>query len=125
MVNYYTFIQRTKSHIVKTIISKDNFSDDEIIKSINKYLALTPFYVRYLVILSILYVTGLSVIKKRSLFYNLSIQESGIILNNMEHSRLFFNRAIVMMVKLISTLVYFDHDENARAIGYEHLTHCK
>lgn len=125
MFNQSTFFQKTTVHIVRSIISKDNINDDDIIHKINEYLALTPIYVQSLFTVSLIYVNILSVIKKYSLFYNLSAEASGSILSDMEHSKLFFNRAIVMMVKLISTLVYFDNDENAKTIGYNHLAHCK
>ncbi|MGQ9843655.1 MAG: hypothetical protein ACUVRK_08820 [Spirochaetota bacterium] len=120
-----TIKAKTTAHIIATVIAKDNFNTKELIKQLYDYMALTPWYVQWLFTFSIIYLNLLSLVKKGVLFYKLQYASSESILSAMENSKLFFNRALIMMLKLLSTLVYFDNDEFAKHIGYYHLQHYK
>lgn len=120
-----TIKAKTTAHIITTVISKDNFDTGQLIKQLNEYLAWTPWYVKWLFTFSVIYLNLLSLVQKGALFYKLPYESSSSILSAMETSKLFFNRALIMMLKLLCTLVYFDNDEYAQQIGYHHLAHCR
>lgn len=118
-----SIFKKTLIALVKAIIGKDDFNDNEIIQHIKGYVALTPFYVRLAILGSVIYFNVLSLMKKHVMVYSLAEDQIVLLLQNCEKS--FYGQSIIMMVKLFSTLVYFDDDRHAQAIGYVHLDHCK
>lgn len=110
---------------VKSILYRNDFVYEDFFMAIKQYLALTPFYVRWIYRFSMYYCNLLSLIKQHTLFYTLPLDKSIQLLHSMEKSNLFINRSLIMMLKLFTTLIYFDDDVHAQLIGYEHLAHCK
>ncbi len=110
---------------VKSILYRDDFVYEDFFMALQQYLALTPFYVRWIYSFSMYYCNLLSIIKQRTLFYTLTLDKSIQLLHSMGKSNLFINRSLIMMLKLFATMVYFDDDVHVQLIGYEHLSHCQ
>ncbi len=57
---------------------------------------------------------------KGNVFTKLPQNKASDFLKKMEHSRFYYKRALMMMLKLITVLPFFDIDEVAKDIGYIH-----
>ncbi|MCX8124576.1 MAG: hypothetical protein N3F66_10495 [Spirochaetes bacterium] len=114
---------RTYAVLVKAILSKEDFDDYEIIRKIYSYEVLTPFYVKIALLFSVIYFNMISLMKKRAMMYSLKKDEIELLIKKIENT--FYGQSLIMIVKLISTLVYFDDDIHAANIGYKHLEHCR
>ncbi len=57
---------------------------------------------------------------KGKVFTKLSQESAADFLREMENSRLYYKRALIMVLKLITVLPFFDMDEVAKEIGYVH-----
>lgn len=53
-------------------------------------------------------------------FTSLKTEEASAFLEKIESSRFYYKRAMMMIVKLMTVVPFFDIDEVARQIGYEH-----
>jgi hypothetical protein len=109
----------------KSILCRDDFVHEDFFMALQQYLALTPFYVRWIYSFGMYYCNLLSLIKQHTPFYKLPLDKSIQLLHSMEKGNLFINRSLIMMLKLFTTMVYFDDDVHAQLIGYEHLAHCQ
>jgi hypothetical protein len=114
---------KTLVALVKAIIGKDDFTDNYAIMQIKRYIELTPFYVRLAILFSVVYFNVLSLIKRQAMLYSLGGDHIVELLKECEKS--FYGQSIIMIVKLISTLVYFDDNIHIAHIGYTHLEHCR
>ncbi|MEW6525370.1 MAG: hypothetical protein AB1444_01725 [Spirochaetota bacterium] len=122
-MNIHSISTKTLVALVQAIIGKDDFADNEAIIQFKGYIELTPFYVKLAIHFSVVYFNVLSIIKKQAMLYSLAGDHIVELLKECEKS--FYGQSIIMIVKLISTLVYFDDDIHAAHIGYTHLEHCR
>lgn len=114
---------KTLVALIRSIIGKDDFDDNDAIMQVKGYIELTPFYVKLAIHFSVVYFNVLSLIKKQAMLYSLAGDHIVELLKECEKS--FYGQSIIMIVKLISTMVYFDDDIRAAHIGYTHLEHCR
>lgn len=91
---------------------------DEIIRSYNPAIVkLFPFMLYYIEFTSLLR-TGRP-------FSTLPTEKASLFLERMEHSRFYYRRMILLMMKLLTYLAFYEIDDVARQIGYEHGCHFK
>ncbi len=114
---------RTLVSVFKGIIDQDGVNEDYVYWQIESYISLTPWYVKLFMAFCIVYCNILSVMKNKKMIYSLPMNNVAALLNNCEKH--FAGKSIIMVLKLISTLVFFDDDKHAACIGYKHLEHCK
>jgi hypothetical protein len=115
--------EKTLLTLLKAILGQDDFNDDYMYQQIERYVASAPVYVRLFIWGSIIYSNALSLLSKYRMLHSLKADDVVALLNKCEKHFVCTN--IVMVLKLISTLVYFDNDKHAQRIGYHHLEHCK
>ena len=115
--------EKTLLTLLQAILGQDDFNKDYVYRQIESYVTRTPVYVRLFILGSIVYCNALSLLPKRRMIYSLKADDAVALLNKCEKH--FVGTNIVMVLKLISTLVYFDNDKHAQRIGYYHLDHCK
>ena len=115
--------EKTLLTLLKAILGQDDFNDDYMYQQIERYVASAPVYVRLFIWSSIVYCNALSLLPKRRMIYSLKADDAVALLNKCEKN--FIGANIVMILKLISTLAYFNDDKHAQRIGYHHLEHCK
>lgn len=71
------------------------------------------------------YIELWSIIHTGKRFTKLSTERAGQFLEGMETSIFYHNRGMLMLLKLFTTLTFFDIDEVAEQIGYSHGCHIK
>ncbi|MCX7677927.1 MAG: gluconate 2-dehydrogenase subunit 3 family protein [Spirochaetes bacterium] len=91
---------------------------EEIIRSYNPAIQ-RVFY------LALRYLEYEPLFYKGKRFSALSLEEASEILEKMEQSNLYYRRMIVLMMKLLTCLAFYEIDENAKQIGYTHGCHLK
>jgi len=71
----------------------------------------------------LLYIEYGSLVRTGTRFTRMGDDEAIAYLEGFEESRLYFRRTIALMFKMITMLAFYDIDENAALIGYDHLGH--
>ena len=61
-----------------------------------------------------------ALLSRGRVFSRLPEEEAGEYLEGLEESRRYYKRAIILALKMITLLVFYDIDANARVIGYKH-----
>lgn len=118
-----TIYSKTIVALIAATVGKKDFNESNIINEVKGYILHTPFYVKFAMRVSVVYFNLLSIIKKRKMMYSLHQHQISELLKECDHS--FYGHILIMMIKLISTLVYFDDDTHAQKIGYSHVEHCR
>lgn len=91
---------------------------DEVLRSYNPSIARAfPFI--------LMYVQASSLLHRGRLFTSLPGEKAAEFLESMEHSRFYYRRMTVLILKLITCLVFYEIDEAAEQIGYTHGCHFK
>ncbi len=91
---------------------------EKFFKSLNPSIRMGfPFLLGYVQVNAILY-TGRP-------FTWLSIEKAGKFLTKFEESRCYHKRIIILALKMITLTAFYDIDENANQIGYEHIPEFK
>jgi hypothetical protein len=91
---------------------------DEILRSYNPSIARAfPFI--------LLYVQASALLHRGRLFTSLPAVRAAEFLESMEHSRFYYRRMTVLILKLITCLAFYEIDEVAEQIGYTHGCHFK
>jgi hypothetical protein len=81
--------------------------------------------IRSLFPLMLNYIQFSSILRKGRVFTSLSADRGGHVLGAMERSPFFYRRMIILLMKLLTMLTFYESDDNARFTGYEHGCHLK
>jgi hypothetical protein len=81
--------------------------------------------VRKLFPLILLYVEYSAIFRKGRTFTGLGERRGMEFLGSMERSSFFHRRMTILALKLLTMIVFYESDENARLTGYEHGCHLK
>ncbi len=71
------------------------------------------------------YIQFSSILRKGRVFTSLSVDSGTRVLEAMEESPFFYRRMIMLLMKLLTMLTFYESDENALLTGYEHGCHLK
>ncbi len=81
--------------------------------------------IRSLIPLMLNYIQFSAVLRKGRVFTSLDAEKGGHVLEAMEKSPFFYRRMIILLMKLLTMLTFYENDDNARLTGYEHGCHLK
>jgi hypothetical protein len=76
--------------------------------------------IRKLFPLMLNYIQFSAVLRKGRLFTSLTVDRGTHVLDAMETSPFFYRRIIILLMKLLTMLAFYESDDNARLTGYEH-----
>ncbi len=76
--------------------------------------------IRALFPLMLNYIQFSSILRTGRRFTNLTLEKEIHLLEAMEASPFFYRRIIVLFMKLLTMLTFYESDDNARLTGYEH-----
>ncbi len=100
-------------------------ADYDLIPKAEEFLSRFDALSRNAIPLLFYYVQFSSLPRTGRFFTTLSPERAGQLLGAMEESPFYYRRAIVMLLKVITTLAFFDIDEVAAEIGYSHGCHLR
>lgn len=66
------------------------------------------------------YIQFSSILRRGRVFTSLSVDSGIRVLDAMERSPFLYRRMIILVMKLVTMLTFYESDENARLTGYEH-----
>ncbi len=81
--------------------------------------------IRTLFPLMLNYIQFSSILRTGRRFTSLTLDKEIHLLGAMETSPFFYRRIIILLMKLLTMLAFYDSDDNARLTGYEHGCHLK
>ncbi len=94
--------------------------DYDMVPRIEKILKAYDPPARFFFMLVCRFVQYSALFSKGNVFTKLPHQKAVAFLEEMEQSRFYYKRGMMMMLKLVTTLSFFDIDEVAQKIGYTH-----
>lgn len=71
----------------------------------------------------LLYIQYSAILRKGKVFTHLSQAQGTAVLASMESSPFFYRRIMMLFMKLLTMLVFYDNDENVKFTGYEYGCH--
>ncbi len=104
---------------------KPGAADFDLLPRADQVLMSYDPVIRSLFPLMLNYIQFSSVFRKGRVFTSLSVDKGTHILEAMERSPLFYRRMIMLLMKLLTLLTFYESDDNARLTGYEHGCHLK
>ncbi len=99
-------------------------SDYDLLPGADRFIGCFDGRMRKIFPLMLLYIEYGAFFRSGKVFTRLTPEKAAELLEKMESSRFYFKRAMIMVLKLMTTLPFFDIDEAARQIGYVHGVHC-
>ena len=99
-------------------------ADYDLLPDADRFIGCFDDRMRKLFPLMLLYIEYGALFTSGRTFTRLSPEMAGAFLEKMETSPLYFKRAMIMVLKLMTTVPFFDIDEVALQVGYNHSTHC-
>ncbi|HOO70518.1 MAG TPA: hypothetical protein PK926_02075 [Spirochaetota bacterium] len=99
-------------------------ADYDLLPEADRFIGCFDGRMRKLFPLMLLYIEYGALFTSGRTFTRMSPEKAGAFLEKMEASPLYFKRAMIMVLKLMTTVPFFDIDEVARQVGYSHGTHC-
>ncbi|MBP7736057.1 MAG: hypothetical protein KA369_08820 [Spirochaetes bacterium] len=79
--------------------------------------------IRKLFPLMLNYIQFSSILRKGRCFTSLTMDKGIHVLEAMETSPFFYRRIMILLMKLLTMLTFYESDDNARLTGYEHGCH--
>ncbi|HPC41623.1 MAG TPA: hypothetical protein PLD91_11955 [Spirochaetota bacterium] len=106
-------------------VFREGAADFDLLPRADQLLMSYDPSIRGLFPLMLNYIQFSSILRNGRVFTSLSVDSGTRVLEAMEQSHFFYRRMIMLLMKLLTMLTFYESDENARLTGYEHGCHGK
>ncbi|MCP4129917.1 MAG: hypothetical protein GY754_02765 [bacterium] len=95
-------------------------ADYDLLPAADLFVKEYNLLIRKMFPLMLRYIQYSAIFRKGKVFTRLSQEKAERFLTSLEESRFYFNRSVLLLMKLIACMAFYDRDEVARQIGYDH-----
>ena len=99
---------------------KEGAADFDLVPRVNEILNSFDPGLRRIVPVFLKYVQVGSLLHKGRFFTSLSEKDGAVFLKGFEESPFFYRRSVIIVLKLLTMLVFYEDDEMASRLGYEY-----